>query len=276
MSGILDYLPQWILAAGTPAAGVIGFFWKGDDALSQEFKQWLTQKILQVKLTVPDISSIEPLGKVFDFIFGRRYFALTTFLRTAGISIIAFAITLFSIAGDPISFLLGVAKEEPITSIVALAINVVFDYISVTKSRILIATISKLHRKYAVIIFIFVDLILTTIIIFGYFDLIHSQLEFDLNAMVYELWTFPYLPFVAFVLTTFLTLFLTTMYSVSLMLLMFFNFLGKTAYLRWVVPENLLSILRWVLPVKTLPVRSIGMVAGALVFVFVAAFRALT
>jgi len=94
--------------------------------------------------------------------------------------------------------------------------------------------------------------------------------------MVYELWTFPYLPFVAFVLTTFLTLFLTTMYSVSLMLLMFFNFLGKTAYLRWVVPENLLSILRWVLPVKTLPVRSIGMVAGALVFVFVAAFRALT
>src|SRR5262249_15746266 len=81
---------------------------------------------------------------------------------------------------------------------------------------------------------------------------------------------------VAFVLTTFLTLFLTTMYSVSLMLLMFFNFLGKTAYLRWVVPENLLSILRWVLPVKTLPVRSIGMVAGALVFVFVAAFLSLT
>lgn len=271
-----DFLPHWIVAAGAPALSVIAFFWTGDDALSQDFKKWLTQKILRVKLTVPDISSIEPLGKVFDFIFGRRYFALTTFLRTAGISIIAFAITLFSIAGDPISFLWGVAKEEPITSIVALAINVVFDYISVTKSRILIATISKLHRKYAVIIFIFVDLILTTIIIFGYFDLIHSQLEFDLNAMVYELWTFPYLPFVAFVLTTFLTLFLTTTYSVSLMLLMLFNFLGKTTYMRWLVPENILSIIRWVLPVDTLPVRSIGIVAGAFVFIFVAAFRAFT
>jgi hypothetical protein len=65
-----DFLPQWIIAAGAPALSVIAFFWKGDDALSQNFKQWLTEKILQVKLTVPEISSIEPLGKVFDLIFG--------------------------------------------------------------------------------------------------------------------------------------------------------------------------------------------------------------
>jgi hypothetical protein len=57
------------------------------------------------------------------------------------------------------------------------------------------------------------------------------------------------------------------------MLLMFFNFLGKTAYMRWLVPENILSILRWMLPVETLPIRSIGIVAGAFVFIFVAMLR---
>jgi len=60
------------------------------------------------------------------------------------------------------------------------------------------------------------------------------------------------------------------------MLLMFFNFLGKTTYMRWLVPQNILSLLRWMLPVETLPVRSIGIVAGAFVFIVVAAFHAFT
>ena len=82
--------------------------------------------------------------------------------------------------------------------------------------------------------------------------------------------------FQAFALTTFLTLLLTTVYSISLLLLMFFNFLGKTSYMRWLVPENMLSIIRWVLPVESLPVRSIGIVAGVFVFVSVAALRTVT
>jgi len=80
----------------------------------------------------------------------------------------------------------------------------------------------------------------------------------------------------AFFLTTFMTLLLTTVYSVSLMLLIFFNFLGTTAYMRWLVPENVLSIIRWILPIKTLPVRSIGIVAGAFLFLFLAVLHSLT
>jgi hypothetical protein len=85
----LDFLPAWITRAGVPAISVTAFFWKGDEALSEEFPKWLSQKILGVNLTVPNISSLEPLSRVFDFIYGRRYFALTTFLRVAAISIVA-------------------------------------------------------------------------------------------------------------------------------------------------------------------------------------------
>jgi hypothetical protein len=80
----------------------------------------------------------------------------------------------------------------------------------------------------------------------------------------------------AFFFSTFLTLLLTTVYSVSLVLLIFFNFLGTRTYMRWLVPENLLSIIRWMLPVETLPVRSIGIVAGAFLFLFLAVFHALS
>ena len=87
---MLENLPTWITAAAAPAGGVIAFFWKGDDALSSEFKQWLSQKIAGAKLTVLDISSIEPLGQVFSLIFGNKYFGPMTLLRVSAISIAAF------------------------------------------------------------------------------------------------------------------------------------------------------------------------------------------
>ena len=162
-----DFLPQWILAAGAPALSVIAFFWKGDDALSQDFRKWLTQKILQVKLTVPDISSIEPLGKVFDFIYGRRYFALSTFLRVSAISTIALVVICFLFATDPrlTSVLWLAIKAHPLISILACVMNIIFDYLSVTKSRFLIERIAKFRTKYNVVIFICADLITTFLVV---------------------------------------------------------------------------------------------------------------
>src|SRR5262245_40235804 len=99
MNEILQFLPVWITRAGIPALSVIGFFWKGDEALSDDFKKWLSQKMLGVKLTVPNIAGIEPLGRIFDFIYGRRYFALTTFLRVAAVSLVALVVTSLVVAG---------------------------------------------------------------------------------------------------------------------------------------------------------------------------------
>jgi hypothetical protein len=215
---------------------------------------------------------------VFDFIFGHRYFALSTFLRVAAISITALGVSIFAIEEEPISTLRQILSE-PAFYLVFTTLNVLFDYILVTKSRFLIATIAKSHKKYAVIIFIFADIILTIIIafvygaiIFGGFDLAEFGPVLDTLILVMAIGTWVW----AFALTTFLTVLLTTVYSISLILLMFVNFLGKTTYMRWLVPENIVSLLRWMLPVETLPVRSIGIVAGAFVFLFVAAVRAVT
>jgi hypothetical protein len=233
-----------------------------------------------VKLTVPDISSIEPLGKVFDFIYGRRYFALSTFLRVAAITTVAFS-CLILLAKFRLSLFWDVSKHYWNVFLPLFIGNIFFYYLSITKSRFALSRIARLKLRFSWAIFFIVDLALTFIIVLFYTAIWYSLLEkseplFGQPTMgffvFYIMISSPLLN--AFQLTTFLNLLLTTVYSVSLMLLMFFNFLGKTAYMRWLVPENILSILRWVLPVKTLPVRSIGIVAGAFVFIFVAAFHA--
>src|SRR5207245_5147075 len=141
----------------------------------------------------------------------------------------------------------------------------------ITKSRFLIDKIAKFHKKYDVIIFLFIDLIFTAIIVLCYlatWDVFSTDprflwanfkdwlAEYSLNLPSPQSMSPAYYSlFQAFTLTTFLTLLLTTVYSVSLMLLMFFNFLGRTTYMRWLVPENMLSLIRWVLPVEALPFR---------------------
>jgi hypothetical protein len=61
--------------------------------LSEDFKEWLSKKMLGVTVRAPDISSIVPLGRVFKLVHGNRYFGFTTLLRVSAISIIAFVLT---------------------------------------------------------------------------------------------------------------------------------------------------------------------------------------
>jgi hypothetical protein len=99
---MIENLPDWIVTSAVPAGGVMVFFWKGDDALSGEFKQWLSQKILGVKLTVPDISSIEPFGRVLNIIYWDKYFSFTAFIRIIAIATATFVISIsaFATAGS--------------------------------------------------------------------------------------------------------------------------------------------------------------------------------
>jgi hypothetical protein len=166
----LDFLPTWFKGSAAPAAFVMGFFWKGDEALSEDFKKWLSQKILGLKLTVPNIASIEPLGKVFDFIYGPRYFALTTFARVAAVSIIALLVTflvylslrLWTIK-DARDALEGMQAWHRAFIIFVMVVNIVFDYLSVTKSRLLIEWLKR--YSYSAIKFVICDLALTICIV---------------------------------------------------------------------------------------------------------------
>jgi hypothetical protein len=263
----LEFLPAWITRAGIPALSVMGFFWKGDEALSEDFKTWLSEKLSGLKLTVPDTSSIDLLGKIFDQIYGPRLFALSTFFRVSAISAVALVIAFFATkawthGGPPVGLLKGFIIWVFVL-IMILVMNVLIDYLSVTKSRVLIVLMKGFHTKYRTILFIFFDLIGTSVIVFAYtgvFSPSPPETLFDVIRTVIDnagtLLTIP--PVFAFLLTTFMTLLLTILYLTS------FKLLARTTHL-----------IHWILPVKTLPVRSIGIVAGILLFCFLEILHAL-
>jgi hypothetical protein len=258
----------------------MGFFWKGDEALSEEFKKWISQRILGAKLTVPEISSLEPLGRVFDFIYGRRYFSLTTFLRVAAISIVALIVVVLATVRIYVTSrtdLSNVKISYPTNLVITLQllllfINIFCDYLSITKARLLINRITRLKIRVHVILFVVSDLIVTCCILV-------------LNGMLYTVTTLVMgidlskgfadsptagsffllfgVPLYAFILTTFMTLLLTVLYSLALLCLRVVGVIKKFA-----------GLIQWMLPVQTLPVRSIGMVAGALLFCFLELFHA--
>ena len=96
MGELQDILPSAIVAAALPSLALALFFWKGDDAISPEFKEWLGQKLSGVKISGRR-ADIEHLGRVFDLVYGSRYFTLSSFLRVAIVStiaaVIAFVVT---------------------------------------------------------------------------------------------------------------------------------------------------------------------------------------
>src|SRR5262245_8730770 len=264
----LDFLPVWITRAGAPAVSVMIFFWKGDEALSEDFKKWLTQKILGLKLTVPNIASIEPLGKVFDFIYGPRYFGLTTFARVVAISIIALLVVLLPFLSRAKVELNLSEHQDHIKAIFLVAMNLFFGYLSVTKSRLLIEEAKEF--KHSAIRFFVVDLFGTMgmlaayravvdFAVFGKWGSVKTMLKGELVETI-----FVSTPISAFYLTIYMSLLLSLLYLVSLMFLKFFGLIAKA------VP-----LILWMLPVKTLPVRSIGIVAGAILFCFLEILHAL-
>src|SRR4051812_14346206 len=135
MDELQNFLPSALLATALPAGAVMAFFWKGDDAVSSEFKDWLSAKLSGVH--APSLrAGIEPLGHVFDLIFGLEYFSFNSFFRVAAVSTITagicfIATSLLSVA--TISFQ-GLDFK---TLIALLIINIIFDYISITKARVI-------------------------------------------------------------------------------------------------------------------------------------------
>ena len=276
----LDFLPTWIKGSAIPASFVMGFFWKGDEALSEDFRKWLSQKILGLKLTVPDIASIEPLGKVFDFIYGPRYFALTTFARVAAVSIIALLVSfLLSLSlsvwtiKDAVDALENMQSPDKVLLTFSIVGNIFFDYVSVTKSRLLIEWLKR--YSYSAIKFLICDLVLTLLVLnpvtyaIGYFGAMLMIPEPSSYTSSYPERIFTnvlnayHVAGGAFTLTVYMSLLLTLLYLASLILLKLYGLIAKAT-----------TLAQWMLPVQTLLVRSIGIVAGALLFCFLEALHA--
>jgi hypothetical protein len=259
MGDLQNLLPHWFVAAALPSVALITFFWKGDDALSSEFKAWLAEHIVRLNVGSPG-AGIEPLGLVFDLVYGKRWFTLLSFFRVAGVSTIA-AVISFIVATygyDVAEALRGLSSNVGL--LVGLAsVNIVFDYISVTKARfILQETVRREKLRFKSGIFLCIDALITTILVVAYIVVVRSIFiyAFPPTSQWSFLGMFGYFFLIySFGATTFLIFFITCMYLLSLWSLIFIG----------AVPA--LSFMLWILPIKQLPIRSIGVMSGTILFV---------
>jgi hypothetical protein len=244
MADITSYLPAWLTAAAAPAGLVMAFFWKGDEAIGPDMKDWLSKKIAGQHSAQAQVFAIDPLGRVFDAAFGRKPNGLPSFLRVALISTLAFFAAAFAIA---IAFhfrSIPWRSGDIAKTIELILINALFDYVSVTKALFIMRRIGR--GSGATVSFLLLDFFGTVLILLMYYTVVENLLERS-NFGISEMFVGP-----AFFATTFLTFFLTLLYVVAIRVL--------------VSGSKLRSWISWALPVKTLPVRSIGIMAGSLLF----------
>jgi hypothetical protein len=178
----------------------------------------------------------------------------------------------------------SLTEDVPLTGIVLLlSINILFDYLSVTKSRVLIRRTPNMAAKNRAATVVLTDLILTVLIIGAYLvtafvvvDVLayssfkHSKfghvggVEFGKHAYasqthdaLFGLFEFPLIATIA------LTFILSVLYLLALRLLIRFGYAGRD-----------MNLVGWILPINTLPIRSVGIAAGIVLFILWAHFIA--
>jgi hypothetical protein len=260
-------LSRILSGAGLPAGAVIAFFWKADDALSAELKQWLSAKIEGVVSNAAETSSLLPIARVFDFLFGTSLFAPLTLMRVALVSTATFLIVLaatdLSSGKTPLASASYYLDTE---AALLLLSNMMFDVLSVTKARYIINACMR-RKARSIIVFFVLDIFATFVLLclYGLWLKVEHPSNpgrYGVGDAAWIVWVFPFV--LAILATSFLTTLLTSIYLVSL------------TSLRWARLTKLLSGLVWALPVREKPVRSIGVVAGGLVFAGVLMVSGLT
>jgi hypothetical protein len=195
---------------------------------------------------------------------------LPSFLRVALISTAALLIILFNLASIIPSehfeeVFYPLFQFDFIFALIALTfVNVLFDYASVTKALFIMRKIVRFGGV-KTISFLLLDFLVTFLIVVLYMfatGLLHAVFVWsgkflELSGAVLEGGVQ-----LAFFATTFLTFGLTLLYVLAVIVLRFTHG-GKMVSS---FGSKVRSGISWALPVKTLPVRSIGIVAGLLVF----------
>jgi hypothetical protein len=274
---------------------VLGLFWKADDAFSDELRDAFSNKLQGLKIDTEGVNWPRAFMQMFDQVFGDRHLTVRCFIRSTIASTVCYFVVLFSMlpfitVNNDIQ--LFKTKFEYVITMISffpvfgITINALGDYISLLESRAIIRIISKNASIYRSMIFLFLDVIITTGIYFimymTAFAVISQPvlLEF-LNKMLYEylafpttvlpnivIFIFPMQPYEFLIIVTYLTTLFTSVWV-------------WVFIIGWAVVQNgsrfqiILRVLQFALPIKTKPMRAIGEVAAlvtALAFIALAIF----
>jgi hypothetical protein len=163
----------------------------------------------------------------------------------------------FELAAENVKSIFS-SKEYAEVFLLLFVLQSALDYISVIKARVIMRKIVQVDLKYKNLLFLCADAAATILLLTAYNHSFSALTLYFLTGYLSFL-SFIFLEF-AFYGTTFLIFFVTLMYVLALW------------SLSAVRSVPVLSFVLWILPVRTLPIRSIGLMSGILLFLSLGLF----
>jgi amino acid transporter len=275
---------------------VLGIFWKADDAFSDEFRDALSKKLQGMKIEPIDVNWSEGFEKIFDRAFGRKHFSWNCFVRSCIASILAvILLSALSLSIQPSSFEFSSNVIQAFLAflVVFIALNLIPDYFSLLETRWIIGLITRQHSTTFVLILLFLDFILTIAIFFlvatvllwlfllllNFLVILHGKTIGEEALAQITITNIPVL-FSKSLIKQGIYLKVVSDFPVSIGVFLYSTFFTSVwvwlTIIGWFFVRNaariqtVLSVLQFILPIKTKPMRAIGEVAAmvtAIVFV---------
>jgi hypothetical protein len=280
-----------VLAAATVAGGVSGAFWKYEDVASPEAKLKVTHWLRHDGPTTDHQEWADHLVVAFNKIFGARHFSLKCFFRSCLASVIAVAMMfLIWVVHDPegyssyIAHLSSINETDvrtlapPIIVIFgALLFNSIPDYFSYMKTRVILNRITRSSGIVRLLSFVALDTGLSLLITIVAIELI-LWIASDKSHLVRSLSDFSELfsvatmegqpqPYIPPGILTYTALFVSAwcwLYALSAL---------ATRFMFRLFPQ-MLTKTTWFFDVDGHPLRSLGCIAGGIVFMGILAAKA--
>ncbi len=259
-----------VFGAGAALIAVLGAFWKGDDAISQDLREDIAIRLLLLepqRQAFPDVRRF--VLAWLNFVFGSSHLSVKCGFMSTFVSVFLFSVTYYFIAGFSFVALLFDAPDLFLFLLIALCfVNVVADYLSLWKSRQLLSS------DWPPAVLLVMDVVLTAVISGSILMIALTQLGNFMGPGIVN-FNGGFVPEIRLLFSTIpsedvgrymMSAFLTTFVTVGWSLLALAGYYG----LRW--SARLLPVLKYALPIQSRPVRSIGvfLTGGALVLLLIA------
>jgi len=273
-----EYLLK-LLGVSPIVLGILAMFWKGDEAISDEFREaiskWLKKTItIRTRELWPSIVHAQ-----FERIYGKKHFTFQCFIGSVKISLIAFAVISLSVyitySYITINYLLA-------SFVLSIYYNIFIDYFSLIKTRYLLNFIIHSKKSMYKIVTLIFDVIFTVVIFnVGSFIVVYVLFIIDPNFLAHR-YVFDGLNVDYKAMSNWFYLltddqeFINSDYgaaATNMMLINIIPFFTTFVNSIWIALSILGSALLrlapgvfYILKIDTNPVRSIGLSAGFFVF----------
>lgn len=254
--------------------GVLALFWKADEGFSEEFRAVLADRLQTAQTPTHDRLWAQTFLALFDSIFDENPRSTRRVVRSCLSSLIVFVILTFTVLFQASNLSMSIIVSIAVVACSwSLTYNFYIDYWSLIQSRWIIGCANRFQIRLFIPVLLFLDFILTTLIAFSgiiallliswFFTPLHSTLGLktvfttldpyflnQLNSMGIELSVVGWGAAIS-LCTTYFTSVWVWLYITGWLCINLFSMF-----------EPLVRLLRFILPIRSHPMRAIGEVAA--------------